>query len=421
MAVGSAGLRKIYEDIRASYWVVPATFVVVAILLGYGLAWLDRHPDIAPLPLPEHWIDRQGDGARTVLSTIASTIIGVAGVMFSMTLVAVSFAAGNFGPRLIGNFMRDRGTQVSFGLLLGTFTYTMFILRNMRGAVDGVAPFVPQYSLLGAMALMLISIFTMIYYVHHVPETINVSNIASDLGHRFSRDIRGLIDGRDEIDTETPASADRPVRTDIHIDAPGYIQQIATETLFTLARKRDWIIDVHHLPGTFLSPHLPVMTVHSGERIDPEDYKKLDGAIATGNSRTEDQATPFIGDQLCEMVARALSPGFNDPFTAISCMNWLHAGLMEALFYKGGLEPCETRRVRMHFTDFGDLLKPFENCAPYTVTDRMARLRHLDLTRALIDCAGEDHPQARRLHRLTEALDRPTQEIDLEPEASKEA
>ena len=421
MAVGSAGLRKIYEDIRASYWVVPATFVVVAIFLGSGLAWLDRHPDVAPLPLPEHWIDEQGDGARTVLSTIASTIIGVAGVMFSMTLVAVSFAAGNFGPRLIGNFMRDRGTQVSFGLLLGTFTFAMFILRNMRGPIDDMAPFVPQYSLVAAMALMVLSIFTMIYYVHHVPETINVSNIASDLGYRFSRDIRGLIDRREDIDVETPEDRDRPVRTDIHIDVPGYIQQLGTDTLFDLARERDWIVEVHHLPGTFLSPHVPVMTVHSDARLDSDDLKTLNGSVATGNSRTEDQATPFIGDQLCEMVARALSPGFNDPFTAISCMNWLHAGLMEALCHRGGLRPVETRRVVLHFTDFGDLLNPFENCAPYTVTDRMARLRHLELTRSLIDCAGGDHPQARRLRTLARALDRPTQEVDLEPEASKQA
>ena len=421
MAVGSAGLRKIYEDIRASYWAIPAAFVLAAIVLGTFLAWLDRNPDLAPLPLPDYWIDEQGDGARTVLSTIASTIIGVAGVMFSMTLVAVSFAAGNFGPRLIGNFMRDRGTQVSFGLLLGTFTFAMFILRNMRGPVDDVAPFVPQYSLVVAMALMVLSIFTMIYYVHHVPETINVSNIASDLGHRFSRDIRALVEAREDVDTDRPAERDRPVQTDIHIDAPGYIQQLDRDTLFDIARDNDWIIEVHSHPGTFLSPHVPVMTVRSDAEIGDEDLETLNGTVATGNARTEDQATPFIGDQLCEMVARALSPGFNDPFTAMNCLNWLHAGLMEALHYRGGLPPLETRRVVLHFTDFGDLLRPFEDCAPYTLTDRMARLRHLDLTRSLIAHAGDGHPQAGRLQRLARALDRPTEEVDLGPETSKVA
>ncbi|MBS1302229.1 DUF2254 domain-containing protein [Loktanella sp. SALINAS62] len=405
--MGGAFMRKIVVDVRASYWAVPSGFVVAAMMLAQLFIWLDRNPDVLPFTLPDTWIDRQGDGARQTLTTIATAVIGVAGVMFSMTLVAVSFAAGNFGPRLIGNFMRDRGTQISFGLLMATFVYAVFVLRAIHGPTDDVAPFVPQMSLLLAMGLMVVSVFTMIFYVHHVPETINVSNIASDLGHRFSLDIRQLIDARGSILVEDLPFQQRSLTTDIYAAHPGYIQQMDRDTLFDCARRQDWLIKVHHNPGTFISPHVPLMTVHSNGVLTETQIGTLRDAIATGNARTEDQATPYIGDQLCEMVARALSPGFNDPFTAMNCLNWLHAGLMEAIHYKGGLKPLTTQRVTIRFTDFGDLLTPFENCAAYTVTDRMARTRHLMLARSLVNDAGRDHPQTERLERLVRQLDQP--------------
>ncbi|WP_165351853.1 DUF2254 domain-containing protein [Salipiger sp. IMCC34102] len=408
-----AFVKKIILDVKASYWFVPSTFVVTALILAELLIWLDHNPDLIPFPLPKSWVDQQGDGARQTLATIASTVIGVAGVLFSMTLVAVSFAAGNFGPRLIGNFMRDRSTQVSFGMLLATFTFAIFVLRAMQGAVDEQAPFVPQYALLMAMILTVLSVFTMIYYVHHVPETINVSNIASDLGHRFSRDIRGLIEMRETMVVEQPVARTRAVTTEIRLNDAGYIQQMDLDTLFDRARENDWLIEIHHAPGTFVSPQVAMMTVQSDADLTDRQRDTLRGAVATGNARTEEQATPFLGDQMTEMVARALSPGFNDPFTAMNCLNWLHAGLLEAIEYRGGLKPMETPRVAIHYTDFNDLLDPYENCIPYTITDRMTRIRHLDLTRSLIRHAGPDHPQAERLRRLAKSLDQPEEEVRL--------
>ncbi|MCB5198930.1 DUF2254 domain-containing protein [Loktanella sp. TSTF-M6] len=408
---GRALVRKLLDDVRASYWAVPSGFVIAALILAFGMEWIDRNAQDLPFALPDAWIDTQGDGARQTLATMATAIIGVAGVMFSMTLVAVSFAADTFGPRLIGNFMRDRGTQISFGLLLGVFTYNMFILRAIKGPIDGQAPFVAQYAMVVAMVLMVIAIFTMIYYVHHVPETINVSNIASDLGHRFGRDIRRLIETRPTIEVEQISPRTDQITTDLHLKTAGYIQQMDVAALNEQAQSHDWLIDVMHAPGTFISPHVSVASVKSSKALTDSQLQGLRDAFATGNARTEDQATPFIGDQLCEMIARALSPGFNDPFTAMNCLNWLHAGLMDGLLYKGGLHPITPQRVAIHHTDFGDLLGPFERAAPYTVTDRMARLRHRELAQSLIARMPSDHAQRHGLDRLVRTLDQPEEDI----------
>jgi uncharacterized membrane protein len=125
-------VSKLIQDVRASYWFLPGSLVCLAALLAQGTLYLDQHPDFLPFDLPKGLRDTQVDGARSLMSIISQSVFGVAGVMFSMTIVAVSFASGNFGPRLIGNFMRDRGNQWSLGILVATFVYALLITRAIQ-------------------------------------------------------------------------------------------------------------------------------------------------------------------------------------------------------------------------------------------------------------------------------------------------
>ena len=380
-------LRKVVGTLRASYWFWPSLLVIGALVLAEVIVWIDLHPDAIAVPLPDRLTTLDPGGARDVLSTLATAVIGVAGVMFSMTLVAVSFAADTFGPRLIGNFMRDRGTQLSFGLLLGTFVFHVVMLRAVQ---DGDAAFVPYLGLAMALLLTLMAVFTIIYYIHHVPETINVSNIASDLGHRFDNQIRALIDAReDQVPEDVTVDPDAQ-RHEIFLPTSGYVQQLDRDTLIDCSVRHDWIAEVCLAPGDFTTPYTPVMVIHASEPPTPAQVKHLREAFATGDDRTESQSTTYVADQLVEMIARALSPGFNDPFTAMNCLNWLHAGLLDALRYNGGLRPAAARRVTFQHIDFADLFtSSFVAAAPYTTTDRMCRQRHLALTQDLLSHADD--------------------------------
>ncbi|WP_258293172.1 DUF2254 domain-containing protein [Pseudosulfitobacter koreensis] len=408
-----AYVQKLVQDVRSSYWFIPSALVFAALLLSELTQWIDHNPDMLPVGLPDDFLDTQVDGARQTLAVIAQSIIGVTGVMFSITMVAVSFASGNFGPRLIGNFMRDRGNQISLGVLISSFVYCLMILRAVQSSgSDGLESFVPQYSMLVALMLMLMSVGTLIYFLHHIPETINVSNISADLGRRLENRIERLIDNhadRNEEPAQVPAKD--AVETELSLGHAGYIQQLDLDALSDMAEQNDWVIDVNVDIGGFVSSHETVLTVHSASAPTPEMCDKVCACFAVGEEQTEAQDITFMIDQLVEMAARALSPGVNDPFTAINCLNWLRNGLSTALQYKGGLHPTSRPRVQYRSLTVLQLLNiSFRAAAPYCMADKMARDHWMFCVRSLLDAAmGEDK---RNVSKLLEDFDKHYPEAD---------
>lgn len=382
-----AALAKLVQDIRASYWFLPTILAVLAVVLAQITLAIDLNTDRSWLVLPPSWTTTQVDGARSTLSVVASAIIGVTGVMFSMTLVAVSFASGNFGPRLIGNFMRDRGNQWSLGILIATFVYALLVLRAVQSDY-GVAPdavaFVPHLSMFVALGLTGVSIMAMIYYVHHIPETINVSNITAGLGRKLSAALKTQIDvaayDRDEDPVDFP---EREPDRAIFLAQCGYIQTWNKTHLQKLARDHDLFLWIDRGAGAFVSEVTPVVSIWSDGDIEEDVEQAMRECFALGAVPTEPQNLLFFVEQLVEMMARALSPGVNDPYTAINALNWLYVGLSTASGYKGGLQPRPGGRVRSAALDLPVLLeRSVDDAMPYVADDPLA-CRHL---LAMLDC-----------------------------------
>lgn len=387
-----AYLLKLLQDIRASYWFLPSVLVLVGLVLASIMGWVDRNPAVVPFDLPGALLDTQADGARSTLAVIAQSIIGVTGVVFSMTLVAVSFASGNFGPRLIGNFMRDRGTQWSLGILIATFVYALVVLRTVQDQIDGdVAQFVPQYSLLVALALTLLCVFTLIYFIHHVPETINVSRISASIGAALDADIRCLIDENES----TKKTLTRPDRDPDHIftaGVPGYIQTVNFDRLSKLATEGDWQIGLVSTIGAFVTTRSPVFEIwtHKDDLSD-NDITAIKSCYAIGSGRTENQNPSFLAEQLVEMVARALSPGLNDPYTAMDCLNRLASALTLASTYKEGLKEKSLDRISFSPLTFERLFaSTFPLCRQYIKPDDMVLDHALTLLKDLSNVAREE-------------------------------
>ncbi len=381
-----AYLLKILQDIRASYWFLPSVLVALGMVLAFVMGWVDRNPGVVPFELPKALLDTQADGARATLAVIAPAILGVTGVSFSMTLVAVTYASGNFGPRLIGNFMRDRGNQVSLGILISTFVYTLLVLRTVQGGVDGgIAPFVPQYSLIVALLLALVCVFTLIFFVHHVPETINVSRISADIGARLEADIQSLIDQAEDADPPQKA----PERDPDHVlraERSGYLQTVDFDKLAGLAEDNDWHLRLASPIGAFVTPRSPVLEVWCGTDSG-EEPAKARAHFALGHARTEHQNPAYLAEQLVEMVARALSPGVNDPYTAVDCLNRLAAALTVAATYKGGLRERGRPRVTHPSLTFDRLFAAsFPLCRQYILPDDLTRAHAVAV---LTDLMGE--------------------------------
>ena len=377
-------MLKLIQDVRASYWFLPSVLVFVGLGLAVFMGWVDTHADALPVNLPTTFIDTQADGARSTLAVIAQSVIGVTGVTFSMTLVAVSFASGNFGPRLIGNFMRDRGNQWSLGILIATFSYALVVLRSVQDSSDGGAvQFVPQYSVILALALTIVCVFTLIYFIHHVPETINVSQISAGIGHALEKQIRDLIDENADDAAPLPFPETEPVSV-VTSTRSGYIQTVNFTELESLTQDNDWWIEMVPPIGAFVTTRSDVFRIWAKAPLDDEEKDSVAACFALGTGRTGNQNPDFLAEQLVEMIARALSPGVNDPYTAIDCLNRIAAALTIAGCYGEGLRAPDLKKVRHPHVTFERLFAvTFPLCRQYVLPDDMVRGHAIGLLRDL--------------------------------------
>ncbi len=335
----NASLIKLLQDLRGSYWFVPSLLVIASIALAltttyidatYQTSWHESYPRLSY---------NHVDGARATLTTIAGSMITVAGVTFSITMVAVSFASAQFGPRLIGNFMRDRGNQLTLGTFIATFVYSLLVLRSVREAGEGrsesaAAAFIPQISLITAIALALASVAVLIFFIHHVPETINIGNITANLGIELKKSVRSQFPAPPPEETLRQGDRQGQDQTDaepVTARSDGYLQAIDEEALVKIAKENEVVVRVQYRPGDFVVEGAVLAEIHAAHGVDDKLLNGVRSCFACGRERTATQDTLFLVDQLVEIMIRALSPGVNDPFTASNCIDWLGASLHELL------------------------------------------------------------------------------------------
>lgn len=394
-----ARLLRVPNDLRESYWFVPAVMAVAALLLALTMVYIDSHAGSAWMDdLPWLYAARP-DGARSLLSSIGGSMIGVAGTTFSVTIAAVVYASGQYGPRLLSNFMSDRGNQVTLGTFIATFVYSLVVLRTIRSAGEsgaGVPAFVPQLALLVALILVLCSIAVLIFFIHHVPMRIHINNVIERIGDRLIEE----IDSRFPVFVGVPLTerADDPriptafhddaTRADYECRAPvrskhtGYIQLIDESTLMDAAREHDLVIRLQYQSGDFTHMGSVLLEAWPTERCNEEAVKALSGAFAMGARRTALQDLRFLIDELVEIAARALSPGVNDPFTANSCLDWLGAAMANLarrdLPSRLRADTDGTLRVIAHPMTFdGFIGRAFGALAQYASADMIAGKRFL--------------------------------------------
>ena len=325
---------KLMYDLRASYWFVPSIMAFMAMVLGAVMVWLDAGPGAGLLDGLGWYQKAKPDGAHEVLSTIAGSMITVAGVVFSITIVAIAYAASQYGPRILTNFMSDRGNQITLGTFIATFVYCLVVLRTIRGGDEG--EFVPQLAVMLGLLLALCSIAVLIFFIHHVPRSIHINNVVAQIGKQLLRSVKerfpeqlGDPPGGGNEDGRRMDQAGTAYATQITSAADGYIEAVDEETLMEAATKGDLKVRLHRQPGDFTLCGRPLMTVWPACEIDEKDRRALEQSFTIGNSRTPAQDMFFLVDELVEIAARALSPGVNDPYTAITCVDWLTAAAAE--------------------------------------------------------------------------------------------
>jgi uncharacterized membrane protein len=326
-------VRQVWDDIVTSYWFLPGIMAVSAAILAWGLLWLDRNVGFEQ---DEAWAfvyAGGAEGARAVLSSVATSMITVAGVAFSITIVALQLAASQFGHRVLRSFRQDRGSQFVLGTFTASFLYSLLVLRNIVGEGDDREAFVPYLAVTFAVVLAVLGVGVLIFFVHHVAVLIQAPYIIA----RVAKELDGTIDElfevpigevREERESESDVPDDFPQRSrGLAARQDGYIQMIDGRRLLDLARQQDLVLQLVSRPGHFVSRGADLLRVFPAERLDDELRRKLLRCVVVGNERSPRQDVEYAVDQLGEIASRALSTGINDPYTTAHCIDRLGAAL----------------------------------------------------------------------------------------------
>jgi uncharacterized membrane protein len=307
------GLRELGRQ----FWFIPALMTLSAVLLASLGVTLEERFGVPP---QLHFVYGGGEaGARSVLAAVASSSIGLAGTVFSITVAALSFAAGSMGPRLLDNFTRDRGNQVTLGMFIATFAFALTTLRVVRGKDE--SPFVPHYNVTGSLLLAVGCTAALVYFIAHVTRSINITYVVNLLRDDLVVALKSLSASQSAREKVLPLETTPPppgfwMQAEmLTAQEGGYLQLVDVAALTRLTEQHDVALKLLIRPGDYVFPNTVVAL---GVPRMPDGVLN---ALVLGSYRTTDQDVEYAVRQLAEVAARALSPGVNDPVTAIDVLD----------------------------------------------------------------------------------------------------
>ncbi|HTG46683.1 MAG TPA: DUF2254 domain-containing protein [Actinomycetota bacterium] len=316
------------EALRTTLWVVPSVMTAAAVVLFLVTYRIDLAVAGGRIALPSWAITGQADATRAVLIGIAAAVITVVGVVFSITIIALQLASQQFGPRMLRNFIRDLGTQVSLGAFVATFVYSILTLGSVAHGSSG--DFVPHISVTIALVLTLGDLGVLIFFIHHVATSIQVTTVVAGIARDFRSTLAQVLEEAGRTPPPADEEAERqelmlrlesggelvPARTS------GFLQSVGHEELVRIATTSDAVIRLLHRAGHFVVEGQALALVWPSSAVEGVTTA-LDRAHIVGSNRTLNQDPGFAVDQLVEVAIRALSPAVNDTFTAMNCIDWL--------------------------------------------------------------------------------------------------
>lgn len=386
-------------NLRGGFLVRPLTITLALGCAGAFLSWLEEaYPAVGGF-VPSTLFPSHSDPqvAQVILSDIASSIMTVVSIVFAILLMTLTLASMQFSPRIIVSFARDRVTQWTLGIFLGTFSYCMAALPTARSLPR---PFAPVATVTGAMLLALACVGWLLYFIHHISHAISVSHIVD----RIASETEAMID---EI-MPYPHAANGGVQQG-HVDfsswdfpllspSSGYIRFIDIGRLVSLARSWRVKVLITRRVGHFVPAGTPLLMVYKGDRLTAENREELLNTIDIGPARTLQQDIEFGVLQIVDIALKAISPAVNDPSTGVTCVDQLSRIVIRFAARKTPAsvmyDPPSVARVSVSWIDFPKLLtSAFEQIRLYSTSDVAVSLRML---RALGDIAVSTPDQVYR-------------------------
>lgn len=315
-------LTALLERLRGALWLLPTLGTVSALLLGTILTEVELEPESPLRPL---LFSGDTDGARTLLSIVAGSMITLTGTVFSLTVVALQLAAGQYSPRLLRNFLRDRGNQVTLAVFVATFAYAVAVLRRIRGVESSN---VPSLAITVGMFLVLVSIGMLVYFLHHLTESIRLEDVIRRARRSAVAVVEEIYPDPVDPDDAPPSLPEVPDGAlEIPVPTTGYLQAVAANRLLEIACATGTVLRLRPVIGTILTQGTVLGWAWplDGSAIIDEDtlVEKVRQTVRIGFERTQQQDVALGIRQLVDVAVKALSPGVNDPTTAVDVIGQL--------------------------------------------------------------------------------------------------
>ncbi|MEO5651686.1 MAG: DUF2254 domain-containing protein [Marmoricola sp.] len=311
--------RRWVSRLFGPFWVVPSLWCLGAVAAGLLLPELEQaQPSWFPL-----LFQGGATGARSLLSTIAGAMISVTGLVFSITIVALQLASSQFSPRVLRTFLDDRIPQNALGVFAASFLYALTVLRSVIEGTSARSETVPQLAITMAYVLVLGSVAMFLWFIHHITLSISVGSVITEIG----LETRAMLGRRTGDESAAPGEA-RPLQpygeqsVAVAVSS-GVLDVIDVATLCRVARQHDVRIEVLHRLGTFVPEGAPLAMVHGGAATEDWDTLVSRG-LELASERSMRQDVSYGLRQLVDVAERALSPGINDPTTAVQVIDQLH-------------------------------------------------------------------------------------------------
>lgn len=326
-------IKFLWKELTGSFWFIPILIIFSSILLATVLIYLNRTIDVSSTKYLSYIFTESADSARSVLSTISGAMIGVAGTVFSITLVALTLASSQFGSRLLKNFMHERLNQVVLGTYVSTYVYCLIVLNVVKE--NDVETFIPTLSILAAIIIAIGNIVLLIVFIHFISTSIQAEKVISDISESLTKNIDAIFSEELEEDSSVEDSTKSlddhiegyPNSKTLHSPKSGYLQYLYNQSLFEAAKENEYLIVSHHRIGSYIVKGESLLCIYSQAEFTEDSNINFEDNFIIGNARTRQQDAEHSIHQMVEIACRALSPGINDPFTAISCIDNLTSTL----------------------------------------------------------------------------------------------
>ena len=389
---------------QSSFWFLPIIIIFAALGMAFGLLQIDSKYSYMPESGFLVFILSGGaESARTVLSTIAGAMLGMATTVFSITLVVLTLASSQFGSRLLRNFMYDRLNQVVLGTFISTFVYCLVILKAVHSESD--LKFVPNFSILFAELLTLGNIILLIVFIHHTSVSIQADKVISDISDQLHKDVQKhfsfnqqnkAIDEGENFDKEKSKYLFRKSVMNIK---SGYMQTLDYATVTDIASENDLLIEFHNRPGDFLVEGIELILINCKDDVEEAIIKKIRNAFIIGKIRSPAQDIEFAIHQLVEVASRALSPGVNDPYTALTCIDQLTVTLshLVQVNFPGNYRYDKKDRLRLKIkvlTLDGAMNAAFNQIRQYGQASPTILIRMMERLHAIYSLAKQEEQQS---------------------------